>query len=67
MPLVQLTLIEGRDPERISRLHREVTDAVARTTGADPQAVRVIVYEVPATHWAVAGEAKRAKEGNRGD
>jgi 4-oxalocrotonate tautomerase len=58
MPLVQVTMIEGRTPEQVEALHRELTDAVVRALGAKPEAIRTIVYEVPASRWAVGGEPK---------
>jgi 4-oxalocrotonate tautomerase len=58
MPLVDITLIEGRDPERKRALIREVTDAVERTLGVERATIRVILREVPAAHWGVGGEPK---------
>lgn len=58
MPLVQVTMIEGRSPEQKRALLSELTEAVVRSVGAPPENVRVVIYEVPATHWAVAGIPK---------
>ncbi len=58
MPLVRVTLIEGRDQSVKRRLIARLTDAVVETTGADPAAVRVILDEVPAAHWGVGGVPK---------
>ncbi|GMA59910.1 4-oxalocrotonate tautomerase [Alicyclobacillus fastidiosus] len=58
MPLIQMSIIEGRPPELKKELIREVTDAVVRTLGAKPEAVRVILYEVPPEHWGVGGVSK---------
>ncbi len=58
MPLVQVTMIEGRSQEKKDALIREVTDAVARTSDAPREAIRVILYEVPAGQWGVAGVSK---------
>jgi 4-oxalocrotonate tautomerase len=55
MPLVQIDLLEGRSPERIGDLMREVTDAVSRSLEIPTDRVRVIVRDVPRTHWAVDG------------
>jgi 4-oxalocrotonate tautomerase len=55
MPLVQIDLLEGRSEERIADVMREVTDAVARSLEIPTDRVRVIVRDVPRTHWAVAG------------
>ncbi|TDC47383.1 4-oxalocrotonate tautomerase [Actinomadura sp. KC345] len=55
MPLVQISLAAGRPPGQIRDLIAEVHDAVVRATGTDPGRVRVIVQEIPTTHWAAGG------------
>lgn len=52
MPLVEVTMVDGRTGEQIRSLIREVHAAVCRALQAEPATVRVIVREVPATHWA---------------
>jgi len=51
MPHVQISLAEGRTPEQIRAMIREVADAVERTAGAPQSAITVHVTEVPLTHW----------------
>ena len=66
MPLIHVTLVEGRDPAQIRALVSGVTEAVERSLGAPRDAVRVIVQEVPGTHWAVGGvtlEERRRADG----
>ncbi len=58
MPLVTVTMIEGRPPEAKRALIREVTDAVERAIAAPRPSIRVIIHEVPAANWGVAGEPK---------
>jgi 4-oxalocrotonate tautomerase len=55
MPFVQIDLLEGRDTDRVASLMREVTDAVASSLEIPAERVRVVVRDVPRTHWAVAG------------
>jgi 4-oxalocrotonate tautomerase len=55
MPLVEVTLTQGRSDEQLRSLIAELHDAVVRTGVAEAPAVRVIVREVPATHWASGG------------
>ncbi|MGI6246147.1 MAG: 2-hydroxymuconate tautomerase [Pseudochelatococcus sp.] len=55
MPLAEITLIEGRSPEQKKALFREVTEAIVRAVGAPPDTVRIVIREVPAEHWAIAG------------
>ena len=52
MPLVDVTLTEGRSPTQVRDLIHAVHEAVVRTTAARPEHVRVIVREVPRTHYA---------------
>lgn len=52
MPLVEVTIVEGRSPDQIRGLLRELHDAVVRAIRAPSENVRVIVREVPAAHWS---------------
>lgn len=58
MPLIEVTIIEGRPAEKKRAMMKEVTEAVHRTLDAPLQAIRVVIREVPAAHWAVGGEPK---------
>jgi 4-oxalocrotonate tautomerase len=60
MPLIQVTMREGRSPEQIRTLISALTTAVTSSIDAPKDAVRVIVTEVPATHWA-AGDVTLAE------
>lgn len=55
MPLVEISMLSGRDPATKERIIRDVTDAVVRTSGAAPDEVTVIIHDVPRTDWARAG------------
>lgn len=58
MPLIQVTLIEGRPDQAKAALIARLTDAVVDTLGAPRESVRVILQEVPAAHWGVGGVPK---------
>lgn len=63
MPLIEVTLTQGREPAKIRSLISALTDAVVSTDVAPKDTVRVIVREIPAEHFA-AGDvtiAERAK------
>jgi 4-oxalocrotonate tautomerase len=60
MPLVEVTLAEGRTPAQIRTLMHELHAAVVRAIDAAPPSVRVIVREVPAAHWS-AGDVTLAE------
>lgn len=52
MPLVEVTLVEGRSPEQLRSLITNLTDAVEAAVAAPRANIRVVLREVPATHWA---------------
>jgi 4-oxalocrotonate tautomerase len=58
MPIVDISLLEGRDRAKKARLIREVTDAVERALGVSRESIRVLLREVPEEHWGVGGETK---------
>lgn len=60
MPLVQITLIEGREQTLVTECARRVARTVHETLGAPLDRIRVVVTEVPATHWLV-GDQSRAE------
>ncbi len=77
MPLVEVTLIEGRRPEQLRRMISEVTRAVSETVDAPAANIRVVIREVPPTNWAAgdvtiaeqraaAAAAESNEESNRG-
>ncbi|MFT4084204.1 MAG: tautomerase family protein [Nocardioides sp.] len=55
MPQVELSIRAGRDAETIRTLIGAVTEAVSSTLVVNRSSVRVIVHEIPATHWANGG------------
>ncbi|AET92855.1 2-hydroxymuconate tautomerase [Burkholderia sp. KK1] len=58
MPIVQITMIEGRSDEQKEAMFHEVTEAIHRTTATPRESVRIMIYEVPPRHFATAGKAK---------
>lgn len=60
MPLIEVTLVEGRTPEQLRALISGLTRAASEAVGAPVENVRVVVREVPATHWA-AGDVTIAE------
>jgi 4-oxalocrotonate tautomerase len=70
MPLIEVTLAEGRSPEQIRAMMHEVHEAVLRTVDTRAEHIRVIVREVPRTHWATGDVTLREMDegkGNSGD
>ncbi|WP_243521789.1 4-oxalocrotonate tautomerase [Bacillus pseudomycoides] len=60
MPIVQIQVIEGRKQEQIQNLISNVTDAVAKSF--DVETERVLVNEIPGSHWGVGGKVKGSVE-----
>jgi 4-oxalocrotonate tautomerase len=55
MPLVEVTVAQGRSPEQLRALLSELHGAVERSLAAPAQSIRVIVREVPPEHWSSGG------------
>lgn len=64
MPFIQIMIAEGRGPEKVEQLISEVTATVSKTLDAPKENVRVLITEVPKTHWGIAGQSisKRKEE-----
>lgn len=69
MPIVRIDLLEGRPAAAKAALIARVTAAVAETLAVSPENVRVLLTELPATHWAVGGVtmAERRRPGDGDD
>jgi 4-oxalocrotonate tautomerase len=57
MPILHVEILEGRPPELKEQLIRNLTDTMVETLAVDVQTVRVILTEIPKTHWGIAGES----------
>ena len=58
MPIMEVTLLEGRSAEDKRAFTRGVTEATVAALGVSPEQVRIIIREIPAEHFAVAGISK---------
>ncbi len=56
MPLVEVTLVQGREPEQLRALIHALHEAVVSSIAADPASVRIVLREVPPTHWAAGDQ-----------
>ena len=52
MPMAFVSIREGRPPENIRKMISAVTAAIAESLDAPASSIRVVVTEVPLTHWA---------------
>jgi 4-oxalocrotonate tautomerase len=67
MPIVAVSLLEGRPPEKLEALIADLTATVVATLDVPAASVRVILTEVPPSHWGIAGVSKlqqRQQESN---
>ncbi len=55
MPLIQATIMEGRTQAQKEAFFKGVTEVAMETLGVRAEQVRVILNEVPKSHWAIAG------------
>lgn len=55
MPIINVQMIKGRPPERVEELIKNLTETTSETLDAPRENVRVIVTEIPDTHWGISG------------
>lgn len=58
MPIIQITMLEGKDQEKIEKCIRNVARTVHESLGVPLPSIRVIVNEVPKNHFAVGDTLK---------
>ncbi|WP_372605215.1 2-hydroxymuconate tautomerase [Actibacterium sp.] len=58
MPLIEVTMIEGRSAEQKAALIAKLTDAAVEAVGAPIETVRVCIREIPGENWGIGGKAK---------
>ena len=62
MPIVEITMIEGRSAEAKRRLIAKVTNSIIEAIDAPRDSIRIILREIPALHFGVAGKTKEKTE-----
>lgn len=62
MPIIQMTLVKGRDPEVISNCVREVARCASEHLSAPLETVRVMVTEVEPSQFSVGDRLKSDNE-----
>ena len=55
MPLAHIYLLEGRTAEQKRLVIQKVTEALVQSLGSRPDSVRVLLHDVSAEDWGVAG------------
>jgi 4-oxalocrotonate tautomerase len=56
MPVVTIEMWEGRSPEQKRELIRAVTSAICSVIRCPPEAVEIIIHEVPKVNWGLGGK-----------
>lgn len=60
MPVVQVHLLQGYDAEQKTRLGKALTDAIRLVVAAPPEAITVMLHEIPKTDYMRGGTARDA-------
>jgi len=55
MPIVQISMIQGRTPEKKEQLIKKVTEAIIEVLKVPADRIRIILNEVPKENIGVAG------------
>ena len=55
MPVIQITMSAGRNPEQKRELVRVLTRETARILGTKEESIRILIYEVSKENWGTAG------------
>jgi 4-oxalocrotonate tautomerase len=56
MPMVQITMLEGRTAEQKRRIAKRVTDALVEEAGARREGIMIAFHEVSKESYASGGE-----------
>ena len=56
MPLIQVTMVQGRTVEQKHALIARLTDAMHEAVGTPKDRIRVAIYEITADEWGIGGE-----------
>jgi 4-oxalocrotonate tautomerase len=55
MPIIRVEMLEGRSIEQKKELAQALTEATVKILGTSPEAVDVLLFDMPKTDWAKAG------------
>ena len=55
MPVIQITMSQGRSVEQKRELVKVLTKETARIIGTQEEKIRILIYEVSMENWANAG------------
>ena len=55
MPVVTVSMYEGRSLDQKRELAKGITEVVSRVTGVEPAGVHVVINEVKRENWSIGG------------
>jgi len=58
MPIVHIEMLDGKTIEQKRQLVKKVTAAIVEAVNCQPEAVRIILRDMPKEHYAIAGKLK---------
>lgn len=61
MPFAQIYMIEGRPEEQKRAVIEKVTQVLVDAVGAPRDSVRVLIHDVPAENWGIAGTTAKSR------
>jgi len=64
MPVIEVTLGTGRSPEQLRALITALTEAAMAAIDAPKPSIRVILREVPRTHFAAGDQTLAERDSN---
>lgn len=62
MPIIEVSLLEGRSKEKKLALIKALTEAAVVSLDAPIESVRVILREMPLEHYGIAGKTKASSD-----
>jgi 4-oxalocrotonate tautomerase len=62
MPLVEISIVAGRPPEKVRDLIQQVHTAVQSSLDVPAESIRVLIREVPPEHWVVGNVTKAEQQ-----
>lgn len=59
MPIVTISMMEGRSDEQKEQMINEVSEAIARSLDAPKESVRILIHELPKQHFGIGGQSAK--------
>lgn len=56
MPIIQVSMFEGRTIDQKRKLVAEMTDAVVKSIGVKPEDVRIVIQDMAKHDYSIAGK-----------